>query len=218
MTTATAPKFTADEDKRIFLLDGQRIPSITDVIQDLGYIDQRWFTERDRLRGNYVHSLTQFFDEGDYDPAEARRLTGFIDADPNAGLDGYVESWRKFVDRKNPQWLDIERRLFSPTLRYCGKPDRRALIGKREHLWEIKSGPPMAWHAYQTGAQDVLFGLYPKDVRRRAGIHLYADGVEAAEVPHLDYGDASHFFAMLDCYWTRQLCRAKPIPGEPNGN
>lgn len=214
MTTATMPRFEADEVKRIFLLDGRRIPSITDVIQDLGYIDPRWFTERDRLRGQYAHSLCQFYDEQDYDPAEAKKLTGFIDADPNAGLDGYVESWRKIVERYKPTWLDIERRLFSPTLRFCGKPDRRLLIGKREHIWEIKTGPPEAWHGYQTGAQDVLFGPYPDDVRRRAGVHLHADGAEATLKPHPLFDDAAHFFAMLDCYRTRQLCRSKTIPGE----
>ena len=225
MTTATLPNFVADEERRIFTLDGRRLESVTEVLADNGWIDTAWYRPIHSLRGQRVHYYCQYIDEGE-DLAATLRIAAadkgfdfgqgiepYWPENPELGLDGSVESYRKCRDRYGFQMLDIERRLWHPNLLYTGRPDRRARRGKDEWVLDLKPESHRKAYEYQTGAYTPLFGPY-NGVRRRAGIHYQRDGAEAILREHADIYDTAHFNCMLDCTRQRRLHRIGPIKGE----
>ncbi len=198
-------EFTFDAETHVYRLQGQKLLSVTEVIQENGWVNPQWFTELSRRRGQYVHMLTQFFDEKDYNPAEAKRLKGFIDSDPNAGLDGYVESWRKVRERLDFNLLMIERSGYHPTLMYAGTPDRVVDFGKQEGIIDIKTGGYEVWHGFQSAAYDMMLGKAPSGIRKRISVHLYEDGMLGSIVEHHDFYDGAQFNCMLACTKKRRL-------------
>lgn len=196
MTTA---EFTFDDVTHTYRLQGQKLLSVTEVIQENGWVNPQWFTERARVRGKYVHLLTQFYDENDYNPIEAQRLKGFIDEDPNAGLEGYVESWRKARERVPFDLIDIEKPGYHPTLMYAGTPDRHVRFGKQEGIVDVKTGGYERWHGFQSAAYDSMLGRAASGIRKRLSIHLYGDGRLATIVEHHDFYDGAQFNCMLAC-------------------
>lgn len=197
--------FVFDEKEHSYKLRGQRLLSVTEVIAENGWVNPEWFTERARVRGKYVHLLTQFYDENDYKPEEARRFKGFIDEDPEAGLDGYVESWRKVRERLGFDILDIEKPGYHPTLLYAGTPDRRVMFKNQEGIIDVKTGGYEVWHGFQSAAYDSMIGQPPAGERKRISVHLYGDGRLGSIVEHHDTYDKAQFNCMLACTKKRRL-------------
>lgn len=196
MTQATAEtdRFTFDEGKHEYRLDGVRLPSVTEVLEQLGFIEPQFYTEEGRRRGLDVHYFCQYLDEGDYDPAAAKAR----------GVDGYVESWRKFKEQaEGLKLLEIESRLYHPLYRFAGSPDRRVFLRGTEQIWDLKSGAPEDWHGYQTAAYEMLFAKHPRGQRPRGGVHLQADGSLAKFKAHTDLNDGNYFIAFLTTYQRR---------------
>jgi hypothetical protein len=50
---------TFDPDTHTYTLDGQTVPSVTQVLQAMGFVDSTWFTEESRTRGKYVHRIIE---------------------------------------------------------------------------------------------------------------------------------------------------------------
>lgn len=209
-----AQVFSCDEAKGVFSLDGVRLDRVTDVLEDNGWIDTRWFRPIHALRGTRVHYYCQYLDENDYDPKVAAADRGFDfglgfepfwpDA-PELGLDGCVESYRKCRDRYGFEMLDIERRLWHPKLLYTGRPDRRARRKGEEWVLDLKPDAHSKAAEFQTSAYDPLFGPYEGGVRRRASIHYQRDGSEAPLREHADYYDFAHFTCFLDATRQRRI-------------
>ena len=79
------PGLTFDAEKHRYYLDGVRVPGVTSVLRGAGFIDDEWFTEEGRERGNAVHAATHFDDEGDLDETSVAPL-----------VFPYLRAWRKF--------------------------------------------------------------------------------------------------------------------------
>ena len=70
-------EFIFDEKNHWFLVAGERWPSITQVLADLGFIDTRWFTKESRDRGSYIHRIIHWhligeLDEDSIDPMHGK--------------------------------------------------------------------------------------------------------------------------------------------------
>lgn len=187
-------KLTFNEEKHIYKLNGYRILSITDVIKDNGFIDEDWYTEEARQRGIVVHSAAALDDHGCLDISSL-----------HPDLRGYLESWRKLRRHLGFEILDIEAILYNPLYLYAGRPDRRIELFGWEHVIELKTGNPAAWHGYQTAAQDILFGPYSRGFRKRAGAHLQRDGSMAVIVPHENMDDLGYFLSFNATTQARRL-------------
>ena len=46
-----------------YRLDGERVPSVTQVLSVCGLIDDTWYTEESRQRGQAIHLATKLLDE-----------------------------------------------------------------------------------------------------------------------------------------------------------
>ena len=194
-----------------YFMNEVEVPGNTFVLTDNGFIDDEHYTLEGKIRGSRVHMLTQFLDEGDYDPSEADRF----------GLAGYVESWRKAEARWRFQVLEIERVIFHKVFRFGTTIDRLLLWDGWETIAEIKSGAAELGHPYQTGAQELAVeserGVYQRGLRRRGAFYLHKDGSEAQWKAHTDPSDRNYFLGMLSCTNLRVKHGITALPGSAKG-
>jgi hypothetical protein len=102
-----------NEDGHVYTLDGARLPSVTGILQDEGFIDNRFFDNYSRDRGTYVHLATHLDDSGDLDEATV---------DPF--IMPYLEAWRRFKKESGFVVEQSEISLASRAYSYAGTIDR----------------------------------------------------------------------------------------------
>lgn len=181
------PTLTFDAEKHEYRIDGQRVPSVTQVLQGAGLIDTRWFNDEARMRGTYVAQATEFYDEGtlDYDALDDE-------------LKPYVMAWENFVVDNGVEVLAIEMPVCNETLRYAGTLDRVVRMLAYQHAkWvlDIKTGSSAPWHCLQTaGYAGCLRGHH-----RRASIVLKDDATYKFE-EHTSLSDRGVFLSVLNLY------------------
>lgn len=135
---------TFNEQLHEYRYDGVKIPSVTQIISDVGLSNfdgvNKRMMEIAQERGSFVHLACELFDKGELDESTV---------DPE--LVGYVDGWMTFCRDFKPRWLAIEKRIYSK-LGYAGTLDRLARIGRKNILIEIKTGAKSKAHEVQLGA------------------------------------------------------------------
>lgn len=132
----------------VYRVDGVRVPSVTQVLADVGMIDDRWFADESRERGRIVAIATALYDRGILN----------MDKVPEH-CQPYVERWIEWCKafpfgRENI--IHIEEPMWHTELRYGGKPDRIAWAFGRRTVIEIKTGNAARWHELQTAGYKEL--------------------------------------------------------------
>jgi len=155
--------FHYDKDKHEYTLDGKVLPTVTQILKEVGLIDTTWFTESATMRGTDVHKMCHFYDESDLDESQVPE-----------DLKGYLEAWKKFKSDMCLVFTAIEVPLYSETYQYAGTPDRLGTSFGKGILIDIKSGIPQSWVRYQLAAYDILAGN--SNVRERWCVQLKPDG------------------------------------------
>lgn len=158
-----------EPESHTYSIDGERIPSVTEVLSDVGIVDYSHLPESTRemalARGRAVHLATQFEDEGDLDEAS-------IPDD----LRGYLEAWRRF--KRETRFVPelIEYRSFHPSHKYAGTLDRTGNLGGNvlNCLLDIKTNDAQEWVRYQLAAYAAFFDSPRKYIRM--SVELHADG------------------------------------------
>jgi hypothetical protein len=166
-------------------------PCVSDILVDAGLVDPTWFTEEARERGTAVHSVCEFYDQGDLKEDTV---------DPR--IAGYFESYKKWraLCGFAPEWVEVS--LGNEF--YAGTPDR-VIVSRPRALYDLKSGPFYRSHAIQTA---LYVNLLPDPYSySRFGIYLKKDGriPEVREFSKFDYQyDISIGMAALNIYnWKR---------------
>lgn len=207
MKTAEALGLTFDEARHEYRLAGQLVPSVTGILKDNGLIDDRWFTEAARQRGQAVHAAAHYLDEGDLDWSSV-----------HPELVGYLRSWEAYkAHRKGPRIDAIELRVFDPLYQVAGTLDRVMLLGNSRWIIDLKtvgagsSASAPSWARFQTAAYEAMFRReYGGPMLRRGAIVLQADGSLPRLVEYEDAGDWSDFLAMTQAtHIRRRLNRGK---------
>ncbi len=149
------------ESDHSYWVDGRQLPSVTQVLDSLGFIKSEWFTEESRIRGTLVHRLCELWDKDELDP---------LTVDPR--LAGYLKAWQKFCRSQDMVWTAIEDKRFHRVKRYAGTPDRLGINRRgRTVTVDIKTGPPALWMCFQAG------GYLDMDRTEEAySVHLKEDG------------------------------------------
>lgn len=155
-----------DSARHVYELDGTRVLSVTQCLRLSGVIDDGWYTEFGRQRGQYVHQLLEFEDTGELDEATL-----------DDRLRPYLDAYRRFrADSGVEEWTAIEQRLGDPLKRYAGTLDRLGEFG----LVDFKSGQPEPWIALQLALYAQLAevnGLVTSARKtKRWGLFLKSDG------------------------------------------
>lgn len=154
--TTVAPAVQFDASSHTYRLDGQVVPSVTQVLAAVGLATDwtqmppavREAADAKRALGTVVHEACALFDAGTLS-------WGLLD---DAAF-GYVTAWEAYVkQRQIVEWLLVETPLAHVELQYAGTPDRigRTLDGTLV-LVDIKIGDPTdAAGQYQTAAYAML--------------------------------------------------------------
>lgn len=184
---------TFDSETHTYRVGDEIIPSVTQILKDIGLIDTTHFKPEHSERGTTVHEATQFWDE-----------TGMEDDTIPEELLGYLEGWKKFREETGFTPSHIEQPLYS-TQGYAGTVDR---IGKTHKinpiLLDIKSGPPQPWHRLQLAA----YALMVKSELRIPiwecwGVHLKKDGKYSVET-YRSIDNSADWLAVLRVYQLKQ--------------
>lgn len=148
---------TFDETKHEYRVDGQRVPSVTQIIWDIlpGFEAGEWYLER----GSAVHACAALIAAGsefDHDPQIA----------------GQVAACRRFFADVKPQVIKIEYQVVSEAYKFAGTLDLLAIIGDKFIVAD--------WKAHvdeRCGWQLAAYALcLPGQIKTGYGVQLNADG------------------------------------------
>ncbi len=134
-----------------YWLDGQEIPSVSAVLQDMGFSGNPFYTPEGAARGKAVHLATARLDEG----VSIDDMVFLREGQPDS-IAEYVRDYAAFRE-KHPkfQWFQIEEVSANERLRYGATRDR---LGVDEEglpcVLDIKTGQQAGWHKVQLAAYD----------------------------------------------------------------
>lgn len=159
---------------------GQRLPNITSMLEQAGWVETLWFTEASRDRGTEVHRLVAQFDMGAI-PAEDWKALA-------SAYRGWLLAHEKLTALVRPVWDGIEVPRVEPRYGFAGRIDRNGLVFGATAIAEVKTGPAhyktvngyySSDHAIQTGLQALLLApevKLPPEAIKRFGWYLKENG------------------------------------------
>ena len=156
-----------DSKKHEYRLNGERVPSVTQILKAGGWIDDRFFTEEGRRRGEFIHQATALLD---------RKLLDWTKLPEE--LRGYVESYEKARDALKLRIRRIEYIVHRGRL-WFGKEDREATWERQLTVVDLKSGAPA--EPYDK-LQLAGYGATHAKMPRLLLLYLKADGSMAKSV------------------------------------
>jgi hypothetical protein len=196
-----------DPAGHVYRLDGDIVPSVTQVLTRAGLIDfsaiPPHIREAALLRGRIVHEAIHAFNERDLDvEAFAREFPDYL---------GYFHAWRSFCDQRRFVPVLNEARVASRRHRVAGTLDCLGVLDGVAVLLDFKTGRPGDVAAdLQTAAYLALaiewagegddqrlrefFGAHP--VVRRYAVQLRREGSFALE-PYTTPSDFREFVTLL---------------------
>ena len=143
---------TFNKEDHKYFWNLQPVPSVTQVLSSGGLIDEQWFTAEGCRRGTWVHSATQYHDEGLLDESTVPE-----DIVP------YLDAYKSFLS--DTGWKPVEREVmgYSEIWDYAGTWD--GIYQKRNGgyaLVDIKSGKAMPYVALQlAGYKELVKDRFP---------------------------------------------------------
>jgi hypothetical protein len=160
---------------------GVVLPHITGMLEQTGWIDNRWYTPESCERGHYVHRLT-----ADYDLGALTDVKGCTSA-----YKGWLLAHVKVMSMVRPQIIAVEEADVHPKFRYGGRPDRLEIVYGVKSVVEVKSGLKEKSHGIQLALQAMLaerrFGIPARAIGRYC---LYLKGTGRGQLyEHKDKGD-----------------------------
>lgn len=161
-----AAGLTFEEEGHRYLLDGVRVPSVTQILA-LGGLSS-WdhippqVLEAARLRGTAVHLAVQLYLEDDLDWSTV-----------SEGLKPYLDAYQEFQAGSGFVPDRVEHRLVHRVLRFAGTPDQAGPFKGGRAIVELKSGGIVEAAAFQTAGQAIL---EQQPFCRRFGLELKPNG------------------------------------------
>lgn len=189
-----------DVDAHAYYLNGRRIPGVTDILKDVGFIDTTYYTEDGRQHGTDVHEACEAVDRGDA-PLE----------DVPADIFYEVRSWVRFRDEHGFEADAIEEPRASAVYGYAGTPDRVGTFARgpwqgRRFVIDFKTGAPEKWWRYQLAAYRGTFDAQEATTLGRMSLRL--DPAGAKPEPYANHlGDWRVFAAALTVYAAKRGAR-----------
>ena len=104
-------------------------PSVTTILQEMGFVDSTWFDEYSRTRGTYVHKAVELYNKGE-----------LLEDDLDERLAPYLDAWRRFKQNSNIIILNSELQVYSDIFRYAGTLDIECTINGHQAIIDLKSG------------------------------------------------------------------------------
>jgi hypothetical protein len=177
-----------------YFLGDSELPSVTQILGDLNFIDSSYFTEESRRRGEYVHSATEFDDRGSLD-----------DASVDSTILSYLSAWRRFKRENSVKIYEIEKIVGSPIYRYAGTLDRIVELNGFKAILDIKSGAVGKATGLQTAGYEI--GYNSDQSLKRFAVQLKNDGSYKLH-PFTDRDDRKIFLSAVSVWhWINKNSR-----------
>jgi len=118
-----------DESTHTYRSNGVVVPSVTTCLSRLHSFGMvaKDVLEAACARGTYVHTLCEFHDQNDLDPASIGEYMGYLDA------------WIQFCADHKAVWSGIEVRGYSERYGYAGTWDRSGTLNGAPWIVDIKT-------------------------------------------------------------------------------
>lgn len=186
---------TFDEKTHTYKLDGQEVPSVTQLISHFGLSDfsmvNQAVLDRACEFGDNVHCACQLWDEKDLNENSL-----------GPELRAWLNQWIALTSDYAPQWQLIEKPIVSKAWGFAGTPDRIGLINHGTVL-DIKTCAPAPAHAIQTAAYQILAEEAGYKIKQRMTVYLSADKYRIDV--HKDRNDRLIFMSMIQIYnWKKR--------------
>lgn len=186
------------------------VPNVTSILQAVGVscnfeqVPQARLEHRGQL-GSAVHTDCHAFDDDDLIWESVHPL-----------VVPYIDAWRTFREHMDAQPLHRERRVYHPTLHYCGTLDGIFVVrGLRQVLIDLKIGDPDdAAAQFQTAAYAEAHRAEYPDVRidERWAVQLCPGlTIPYRVTPYRDYLDFRKFSAFLTTYHEQHSRRRRTL-------
>lgn len=151
--------FRFDAESHTYWVGDRQVPNITSMLQQVGKVDPKYYTDEHRERGRIVHALTADVD--------LRAVNPHTLVSP---FRGYVLAHVAAMDRLKPTVLEVEVPDVHPQYKFGGRPDRVVKVFNVLSVLDEKSGREEKWHAVQVALQAILkgwrYGLRPETIQR----------------------------------------------------
>ena len=189
---ARTGEFSFEQETHTYRLDGQVIPSVTQVLEPLMELEgiRREVLEEAAAFGTHVHE------------ACALMLQKRLDwATLDTRLVPYVSAAKKFVEEAKVVVLRVEHRMCDPVLRVAGTLDLLGVIDRSTGIFDWKSSAVMS---KTTGLQLAGYDhLHRRSLGgrplKRFGVQLRADG-DYRLFEYKDPRDQNWFFSALNLW------------------
>lgn len=144
-----------DEASHTYTYGGLIKPSVTQVLDLMGYVSPFCKSETAATLGTELHALFEYYDKG------VLIEKGLPDIDVKC-----LEMYKSYKNDVDPTFTDIETVLYDQSLDVCGKLDRAGI--KPDFIMDIKTGSSVPESArLQTAAYAMMrFPLTYEDVKR----------------------------------------------------
>lgn len=175
-------KFSFDEATHTYSLGGQKIPSVTEILDSCGLISEFAKSEQKRLYGSYIHKACHLL---------AQKRLEWSTVDPR--IIGKVLAYDRFLTDNRIDGIEFETPHYHKDYLYGGTLDalvRHQTLGI--FLYDIKTGDPVPYHALQTAAYSHFF----EHKIKRGALFLYDDEKYSLRF-HDDRADWGNFLACL---------------------
>ena len=127
-----------NEKEHIYKVGDKFLPSVTEILKGLGFIETKWYKPQDSIRGKSIHVATELFDKGVLD---WEKLPDYIKP--------HVDNWIKFKEDTDFKPLFLEEHLYHPYYMYGFTPDKIGTIKDDYTIIDIKTGAYQRWHELQ---------------------------------------------------------------------
>lgn len=160
-----------DEAEHTYLVDGQEVPSVTDILSPLhkGYSKVNpSVLEYAKRRGTAVHEALEVYDLG-----------GELEATPETAP--YISAYLDFCEVYRPKWTEVEQIVYDDYFGFIGTLDRVGrLNGTELAVVDIKTSQPtkeaLVSVCLQTTAYTIAYDLKNFNEIKRYGLFLNKDG------------------------------------------
>ena len=107
-------ELTFKEDSHEYWLGDKKLPSVTEILKDVGVIDDRFYTPESAARGKLIHKALELMDRGSLN---------WGNLDPQ--FYPYLEAWQSFKkDYDITEFETIESPQYHKFYLLAGTPDR----------------------------------------------------------------------------------------------
>ena len=143
-----------NDDAHEYRVNGEVVPSVTQVIKSSGLVDYSHCTEYGRKRGTIIHEVVQLINEGDLDEDSVDPL-----------IRPWISAYRAFLSDCAFRLYRSEMIVHSELYGYAGRFDMYGRVNKRRAIIDVKTGqigPDVEWQlgAYMQAAKEC--GLRPQ--------------------------------------------------------